>query len=270
MGMRWYVTGTGQTYFVSRPVEFTFGSPVTEPGRFPEEVPHRRRIERSFAVATREVTVAEFLRVLPAHVWDREYTPEDSAPAITVTWYEAAEYCNRLSEQEGIPEREWCYERNEQGKYAEGMRTKPGHLRLSGYRLPTGAEWEYSCRAGAGTSRPYGRGADLLPRYAWGPKNSDERTWPVGQLRPNDFGLFDTLGNAEEWVQDAYFQNEPVRPKDDVYGPPEVVEQQSRILRGGAYRAATLAVVRSAIRHGVRPGLRNNTFGFRPARTIPE
>ena len=121
-----------------------------------------------------------------------------------MTWYAAAEYCNWLSAREGIPSDQWCYEPDAKNGYDEGMRMKVGHLGLTGYRLPTEVEWEYACRSGASTARYFGRGEGLLPRYGWFTKNSDEHAWPVGQLRPNERGLFDTLGNVWEWVQDSY------------------------------------------------------------------
>ena len=83
---------------------------------------------------------------------------------------------------------------------------KLGHLSLTGYRLPTEPEWVYACRAGSVTSHYYGRGEGLLPRYAWFSKTATERAWPVGQLRPNDRGLFDTLGNAHEWCEAPGFK----------------------------------------------------------------
>ena len=113
------------------------------------------------------------------------------------------EYCNWLSEKEGIPEDQWCYEQTAGGKYAAGMKIKRNHLKLTGYRLPTEAEWEYACRAGSVVGRYYGRTEELLPRYGWYQKNAEDHAWPVGRLRPNDLGLFDTLGNALEWVEDA-------------------------------------------------------------------
>ena len=110
------------------------------------------------------------------------------------SWYDAARYCNWLSEREGLSS---CYEVN-----AAGIKTVPAFSDRSGYRLPTEEEWEYACRAGATTSRYYGRSSQLLAKYAWYSLNSADRTRPSGLLKPNDLGLFDPLGNVFEWCQD--------------------------------------------------------------------
>ena len=75
-------------------------------------------------------------------------------------------------------------------------------LERTGYRLPTAAEWEYACRAGAVTSRYYGHSPGLLDGYAWYENNSQDHAWACGSLRPNDLGLFDMLGNTIEWFHD--------------------------------------------------------------------
>jgi formylglycine-generating enzyme required for sulfatase activity len=190
-----------------------------------------------------------------------------------VTWYKAAAYCNWLSEQEGIPRDQWCYEANENGNFAEGMRLKPNYLELEGYRLPREAEWEFACRAGAVTSRFYGETEELLGKYAWYTKNSLDRGMLPGRpgqlgvpgdaLKPNDLGLFDMLGNAYAWCQDRYGTYEP----GDDKGDKEVVgDKPSRVWRGGSFLNQALNVRCAERRRNVPTDSRSNA-GFRPART---
>ena len=165
---RWFVNSQGQTFAVIEgPVEFRMGSPPTEPDRIADnEIPHRRIIPRHFAIAAKEVTVEEyqeFVKENPGvdHAISNRYSPDQKGPMNGVSWYHAAAYCNWLSRKEGKPE---CYEPNSEGQYAEGMTIRADALQRVGYRLPTEAEWEYACRAGAGTSRYYGSSVDLLGR----------------------------------------------------------------------------------------------------------
>ncbi|MBA4188447.1 MAG: hypothetical protein C0467_10620 [Planctomycetaceae bacterium] len=267
----WFVNRDGHTFAVVRgPVEFIMGSQVTVPGRVAENEPARRRqIDRSFAVATKEVTVEQFLLFRPDHYWVERYSPDRDSPVVAVRMYGAAAYCNWLSKREGIPEDQWCYLPNKDGEYTEGMTIKPGHLALTGYRLPTEVEWEYACRAGSNVARFYGRSEEMLPRYAWYDKNADDRAWPVGLLRPNDLGLFDMLGNAMEWVEDVCLLSADQVLDVEHKGHLEINEQASRLLRGGSFDG-TPYLLRSGDRLAiVRPSNRNNNNGFRIARTMP-
>ncbi|WP_439622027.1 protein kinase domain-containing protein [Gemmata sp.] len=266
----WYATRQGQTLAVVRgPVEFQMGSPPDETGRNAHELRHTKRIARTFAIGTREVTTEQYLRFRPKHAYLKHYAPEPECPALSVSWYGAAAYCNWLSKEEGVPEDQWCFEPNKDGELAEGMRIKPDYLRLTGYRLPTEAEWEFACRGGAVTPRFYGRGDELLSRYGWSFRSADERSHPVGSLRPNDLGMFDTLGSASEWGIDPAVQYAVDQPDDAERTRYLVVtDQNSRILRGGSFydQAGDL---RSAMRSFYRPGVGNFANGFRVARTFP-
>jgi formylglycine-generating enzyme required for sulfatase activity len=251
---------------IAGPVEFRMGSPNTEPGRATTETLRMVRIERSFALASKPVTMEQYLEYDRAHKMDPKFHRCPDLPAIGTSWYDAAGYCNWLSEQEGIDPSQWCYEKDETGKVA---RLKPDSLALLGYRLPTEAELEYATRAGALTGRYYGDAEELLPKYAWYSKNSAERTWPVGSLKPNDLGLFDTLGNAFCWCHESFRElAEPAGVVTDESGPElKVVESNFRSLRGGSFTNQP-ANVRSATRFGYGPGYRYVDFGFRPARTL--
>jgi formylglycine-generating enzyme required for sulfatase activity len=275
----WYVTRDGQTLAVVRnPPEFSMGSPDSEPDRSSGlETAHRKRIPRSFAIGMKEVTVGQFQQFLKAHPairknfrYSRKYSPELGGPILMVTWFEAAQYCNWLSQRDGIPEHEWCYPPID--KIGEDMELPKDYLHRQGYRLPTEAEWEYACRAGAATSRFYGSSEALLGEYAWYLKNTDgSRSWPVGQLKPNDLGLFDMYGNAWEWCQDRYLGN--YRPAktgaslDVEDAVTKVVDKDSRIARGGGFNEQAMNV-RSAIRNYGRPTDRGDNVGFRVAKTI--
>jgi formylglycine-generating enzyme required for sulfatase activity len=168
---------------------------------------------------------------------------------MALTWYEAAKYCRWLSEQEGIPEDQMCYPPMDQIK--EGMKPPENYQARTGYRLPTQAEWEYACRARASTRRFYGDAEGPLPHYAWFIANSAGRAQPVGRLMPNDFGLFDVLGNAWEWCEDS----------------PDPRDPAARVLRGGSF-ALSASRERGSMAYPVRADQRIPHTGFRVARTV--
>jgi formylglycine-generating enzyme required for sulfatase activity len=265
----WYVNGQSQSFTVVRgPVEFRMGSPLNEADRCSDEPPHTRRIGRSFAIGTKPVTAEEFARFGKDHPklglrYRKSFGPDPDCPIISATWYEAAAYCNWLSAKEGIPREQWCYP----DPVVEGTRPFPDYLARTGYRLPTEAEHEYACRAGTATARSCGEPREVLPRYGWYLANSQDRTWPVGQKRPNDLGVFDMHGNVYTWCQDwagPYPAGEG--PVDDVEDKRDISDPTRRVLRGSTFSEAP-PNVRSAFRC-FRPSNRYDTVGVRLARTI--
>jgi serine/threonine protein kinase/formylglycine-generating enzyme required for sulfatase activity/tetratricopeptide (TPR) repeat protein len=282
-GRHWYVNGQGQTFaLIDGPVEFRMGSSPTDPERIGggNERPHRMMIPRRFAIADREVTIEQFQRFLKTRTDVRlmvhpdllnRFSPDPDGPWIGPDWYTAAEYCNWLSEQEGIPRNQWCYE-PAAGGYTEKMTIPADVLQRTGYRLPTAAEWEYACRSGTITSRYYGLTTDLLGRYAWYQANSDERARSAGSLLPNDLGLFDMLGNAFEWVHDWFDAPRPWargRYIDTINVSEQVLERRPRLVLGGSF-ALPPAGARAPGRRGNAPSVRDIAYGFRLARTYPK
>ncbi|GIW78921.1 MAG: hypothetical protein KatS3mg105_0728 [Gemmatales bacterium] len=275
---QWYINKQGQTMVVIRgPVEFLMGSPTSEADREggpqgENERQHRRRISRSFAISAREVTIEQFSRFRKEHDRDKKLAPTADCPVTSVSWYDAAAYCNWLSQQEGIAREQWCYEPNSEGKYAAGMSVKWNYLHLKGYRLPSEAEWEFACRSNAITSRYYGETEELLGNYAWYAKNSyDRQMLPVGRLMPNDFGLFDMLGNAGEWVHDQPFIYPqgagPFEDRERIQLRTTNESLTLRVIRGGSFLAKSL-FVRCASRDRAPSVSKFTSVGFRVARTL--
>jgi formylglycine-generating enzyme required for sulfatase activity len=255
---RWYVNRQGQTFAViNGPVVVEMGSPPEEADRENEPIV-RRKIGRSFAVATTPVTLGQFQRFLNAlgwkHTYTRKYCPEPDCPVTAINWFTAAQYCRWLSEREGIPEDQMCFPPVDQ--IQEGMKLPADYLSRTGYRLLTEAEWEYACRAGAVTSRYHGTSEELLGQYGWYMGNSRVRTHPVGSLKPNDFGLFDMHGNVWQWCQERALASRPwggaPAPAEDREDTEPVVELHGRVLRGGSFYDHS-SFLRSAARQSNRP-----------------
>lgn len=267
---QWYVNSQGITMSViAQPGEFRMGSLQREPGRLTGEAVHYVKIPRSFAIATKEVDVTQFIRFLTNHPRlsygdPRRYGENDDRPADSVSWYYAAKYCRWLSEQEGVPEDQMCYPPVDQ--IDDNMQLPPDFLERTGYRLPTEAEWEYACRAGSLTPRFFGHCEKFLSKYAWFLDNAQGRTWRPGQLKPNPLGLFDVYGNVWEWCQDRYGRY-PSNSRSAVIDEPCMVGTDC-VLRGGAISHPS-SCCRSAQRDKLVPQHnRASNVGFRVARTI--
>ncbi len=262
----WHVDSLGQTFSIIRgPVKFSMGADPDDISQTEVERQHVRVIPRVFGLADHEVTVAEFQRFEPEHEINTEISSEPECPVNEVSWFDAAKYCRWLSEQAGVPDAEMCFPAVDE--IGPEMQVPSDFLDRTGYRLPTAAEWEFACRAGATTSRPFGSSARFAAKYAWFDPNSNHRTSAVRRLMPNDLGVFDMHGNVLEWCQDWYFDEYPVGTltspaidgavlRDGVY----------REIRGGAFDSS-IELIRTPDRDYDLPGNKSFVIGFRIART---
>ena len=156
-----------------------------------------------------------------------------------VSWHEAVAYCAELTEQA-----------REEELLPEGYE----------YRLPTEAEWEYACRAGTTTRFSYGDDPDYtqLGEYAWYSNNSSKTTHPVGQKKPNGWGLYDMHGNVWEWCLDWYGDY----PGDNITDPQGPTKGTFCVRRGGRW-GTPARYCRSATRDYSQPNFRHSGVGFR-------
>jgi formylglycine-generating enzyme required for sulfatase activity/uncharacterized membrane protein len=228
--------------------------------RLPGEGPqHEVEITQPFYMGQTEVTVGQFrqfvkatgyqtqaereggaFRCFPNGEWKMDantswlnlsFAQTDDHPVMCLTWNDAVEFCDWLSKQEG-----------------------------KSYRLPTEAEWEYSCRAGSKGRWSFGDNEGQLFNYARFTRNSQGHAWPVAGLEENAWGLHDMHGNVAEWCQDVYDANYyKTSPPKDPLGPADGGE---RVIRGGSFTTEPVDC-RAAWRHHSVPGDRNFTFGFR-------
>jgi formylglycine-generating enzyme required for sulfatase activity len=249
-GRAWYINRQGHTMVVIDPRGedrvFSCGRPL----------------DRVFAMASKEVSVEQFRRFRSELDYSRHDGPAQNCPVNCVTWYDAAAYCRWMSEQEGMKEEEMCYPPIEEIK--EGMRMPANYLRRTGYRLPTEAEAEYACRAGALTSRFFGSADGLLGRYAYYRGNSQDHSWPVGSLWPNDLGLFDILGNVLEWCQES---RSTVLEPEDREDTDAVSNKVERVVHSGSYEKPIGRIRSNQSEHAI-PAVQFDSIGFRVARTV--
>jgi formylglycine-generating enzyme required for sulfatase activity len=244
-----YTNSIGMEFVKIPPGEFEMGSPSDEEGRWDEEGPiHEVTIEKAYYLGTYEVTQEQWVEVMGNNPSEFE---GDNNPVESVSWDDVQEFVEKLNELEGTDK----------------------------YRLPSEAEWEYACRAGTTTRYSFGDGESDLGDYAWysgyktyeeWEKNMDEilkegSAHPVGQKKPNPWGLYDMHGNVCEWCQDEWHDSYDGAPADGSAW--EDGSSSSRVIRGGNW-ILNAGYCRSAARNGLDPDIRYFYLGFRLLRAV--
>ncbi len=229
--------GTGPEMVWIPAGSFTMGS--SQMTADPDEKPTRQVSVRRFAMATHEITLAEYERFAKAtgrKVPDNLYLDKATHPVFFVTWDDALYYARWLSQQ-------------------------TGHK----YRLPTEAEWEYAARGGSADAYWWGRQPGRGNAHCFGCESGFDPRKPtrIGSFKPNRYGLYDTAGNIAEWVQDCYHPSYTDAPTDG--GVWEGGDCAVRVIRGGSFASAPKSI-RPSKRDRAKSDAGNDSIGFRVAR----
>ena len=210
--------------------EFLMGSPDSDKGAFKWEKPqHRVRITKPFYLGKYLVTQEQWEAVMGSNP-SQFKGPKN--PVEMVSWDDCQQFLGKLN-----------------AKSAAGG---------GKFRLPSEAQWEYACRAGSTTRYCFGDDESKLGEYAWYYKNTGVETHPVGEKKPNGWGLYDMHGNVWEWCQDWY-EDCKESPVDD---PTGAATGSLRVFRGGGW-AGPARGCRSAYRSAYVPGYRLSVLGLR-------
>lgn len=234
---------------------FLMGSPPDEAARRENEGPqHEVTLSTGFLLGRYEITQAQFETVAGFNPSPVKGT---DLPAMSLTWFEAARFCNRLGQMTGLAP---VYDETTWRRAEEP----------AGFYLPSEAQWELAARGGTQTRFHWGDdpGLELVDQFAWHNGNAGLQPVPVRLKGPNPFGLFDINGNVWEWCSDVFVPYTPEPKIDPYYGelPPDAEEGAvlTRAVRGGGFGTAAEGM-RSAARGALKPDSRFGNTGFRVA-----
>ncbi len=203
--------GIGMKFVLVHSGSFTMGTPETEPERDADEQQHEVRLSKPYYLGVYEVTQAQYTKVMgenPSRFQKDATGVEDTSnfPVDSLCWADAEKFCLALTD---LPEER-----------------KAGRR----YRLPTEAEWEYACRAQTESAYSFGDEPALLNEYGWFEDNSDQRSHPVGEKKPNPWGLYDMHGNVSELCADFY-----IKKLEDATDPFVFAMDEHRCRRGSGW-----------------------------------
>jgi len=211
--------------------------PPDNPISITDEQPAHNVSLSGFEIGKYEITQAQWFAVMgskpgPDSHW--QHPKWQQLPVVSVSWTMAQAFIRELN-----------------------IQSKAFH-----YRLPTEAEFEYVLRDGSSDLRPFD--ADDMDSYAWTITNSGDNVQPVGTLKPNSLGVYDTFGNAWEWVNDEYHANAYASHRR-VNPQGSAITTGKKVRRGGSYHCAS-HIVRSGYRAADKPTQRYSVLGFRLVR----
>ena len=260
------------------PGTFIMGSPGSEFGNSNEQPQHSVTLTQGFYMSKYAITQGQYFALMELRP---SYAPSGDGkgrlPVEGVSWYDAIEFCNKLSEKYGLTPA-YTIDKEQQDPNNQSASDTLKWLvtvnrNANGYRLPTEAEWEYACRAG--TTTAYNTGADsiYLTQANYGAAAGINKTTEVGSYAPNAWGLYDMHGNVFEWCWDwyglSYYSSSPsfVDPAGPTTPDYDSGVNSRRVVRGGSWLSLSSGgSLRSACRGHGNPSIGDDGCGFRVVR----